>query len=305
MPQARVSPRYPGDTLRYSTLSGSPRHNRISPRTRSLSVEDARELYLKEACRLHATDRMTSALDFWEAHVAETNARNRMRVVEFIKRPSPGETADELKRQITVLPPVDLSTRPAIIQASPRKTRSKLSPRSNEAKLSPRKARLHAAGTEAPTQSKSIPLRPEVSVQSLRAAQSVIVAKINDKFLRLDDAFKFIDTDHDNKIARNELFELLNSLNLSFINPLIVESLFDLMDADKSGKVEFAQFAKVMVAKDMVSLAPFKETGFFTGEAAGFVGDIPLWRRDMDSHQAGILYPKHAHLSSEVEGVHA
>jgi len=305
MPQARVSPRYPGDTLRYSTLSGSPRHNRISPRTRSLSVEDARELYLKEACRLHATDRMTSALDFWEAHVAETNARNRMRVVEFIKRPSPGETADELKRQITVLPPVDLSPRPAIIQASPRKTRSKLSPRSNEAKLSPRKARLHAAGTEAPTQSKSIPLRPEVSVQSLRAAQSVIVAKINDKFLRLDDAFKFIDTDHDNKIARNELFELLNSLNLSFINPLIVESLFDLMDADKSGKVEFAQFAKVMVAKDMVSLAPFKETGFFTGEAAGFVGDIPLWRRDMDSHQAGILYPKHAHLSSEVEGVHA
>jgi len=305
MPQARVSPRYPGDTLRYSTLSGSPRHNRISPRTRSLSVEDARELYLKEACRLHATDRMTSALDFWEAHVAETNARNRMRVVEFIKRPSPGETADELKRQITVLPPVDLSPRPAIIQASPRKTRSKLSPRSNEAKLSPRKARLHAAGTEAPTQSKSIPLRPEVSVQSLRAAQSVIVAKINDKFLRLDDAFKFIDTDHDNKIARNELFELLNSLNLSFINPLIVESLFDLMDADKSGKVEFAQFAKVMVAKDMVSLAPFKETGFFTGEAAGFVGDIPLWRRDMDSHQAGILYPKHAHLSSEVEAVHA
>lgn len=299
MPQARVSPRCTGDTVGYPTLSSSPRHNRTSPRTRSLSVEDARELYLKEACRLHAADRMTSTLDFWEAHVAETNARNRMRVVEFIKRPSPGETADELKRQITMLPPVDLSPRPAIVQASPAKTRSKLSPRSNEPKLSPRKAKLHAVGTEAPKQSERFPLRPEVSVQSLRAAQSVIVAKINDKFLRLDDAFKFIDTDRDNRISRNELFELLNSLNLSFINPLIVESLFDLMDADKSGKVEFARFAKVMVAKDIVSLAPFRETGFYAGEAAGFVGDIPLWRRDMDSHQAGILYPQHAHLSSE------
>lgn len=225
MPQARVSPRCTGDTVGYPTLSSSPRHNRTSPRTRSLSVEDARELYLKEACRLHAADRMTSALDFWEAHVAETNARNRMRVVEFIKRPSPGETADELKRQITMLPPVDLSPRPAIVQASPAKTRSKLSPRSNEPKLSPRKAKLHAVGTEAPKQSERFPLRPEVSVQSLRAAQSVIVAKINDKFLRLDDAFKFIDTDRDNRISRNELFELLNSLNLSFINPLIVESV--------------------------------------------------------------------------------
>ena len=56
---------------------------------------------------------------------------------------------------------------------------------------------------------------------------------------------------------------------------------------------------QVMVAKDIVSLAPFRETGFYAGEAAGFVGDIPLWRRDMDSHQAGILYPQHAHLSSE------
>lgn len=53
------------------------------------------------------------------------------------------------------------------------------------------------------------------------------------------------------------------------------------------------------MAKDIVSLAPFRETGFYAGEAAGFVGDIPLWRRDMDSHQAGILYPQHAHLSSE------
>ena len=127
--------------------------------------------------------------------------------------------------------------------------------------------------------------------------------KLTDKYTRLDRAFRAIDEDGDNCISRAELKATLEHLQLAgnFSTPL-VETLYDFMDANGDGTVGFAEFSRVMTARDVMTMAPIGDQGFFAGGSAGMAGDRQLWAQGFGAREASIAYPAHARYAPLSEG---
>lgn len=103
-------------------------------------------------------------------------------------------------------------------------------------------------------------LRPGVRSEDVRKAQQIVKQKYTDKFKRMDAAFKNIDKDRTGTITRDELITNWAELNLVGIIPApVAQTLIDFIDIDDFGeKIEFKEFARVICADDVMSLAPLK-----------------------------------------------
>ena len=103
-------------------------------------------------------------------------------------------------------------------------------------------------------------LRPGVRPEDVRKAQQIVKQKYTDKFKRMDAAFKNIDKDRTGPITRDELITNWSELNLVGVIPApAAQTLIDFIDIDDFGeKIEFKEFARVICADDVMSLAPLK-----------------------------------------------
>ena len=102
-------------------------------------------------------------------------------------------------------------------------------------------------------------LRKGVRAGDLRRAQRTIQDHILTKFSKIAEAFKFIDKDRTNSITRDELKLGLQELQLiGTIRPEVVDNLIDFIDIDPEGDIEYREFARVISADDVMSMAPLK-----------------------------------------------
>ena len=105
------------------------------------------------------------------------------------------------------------------------------------------------------------PMRDGVTVDDLRKAQKLVKQKIVAKYSDLRSCFKHHESKHsvDNTLSRKELERLLHDLNLEgLIKSETLETLIDFVDIDGESGVQFAEFARVMSAADVMAMAPLK-----------------------------------------------
>ena len=98
-----------------------------------------------------------------------------------------------------------------------------------------------------------------VSADELRFVQRLLKGKITDRYSRMDRAFKNIDHARRNKLTREVMRQACAEMNLpvgSIIREEVFDTLFDWMDIDDSGEVDFAEFSKVLSADDIMTMAP-------------------------------------------------
>ena len=88
-----------------------------------------------------------------------------------------------------------------------------------------------------------------VTVKDLMRVHRQVQMKIKDKYLRMSDAFKWMDKDRTGTITREEFeFTVYNELLLTNISQGEFEGLCNLMDSDKNGTIEYTEFARVITA---------------------------------------------------------
>ena len=79
------------------------------------------------------------------------------------------------------------------------------------------------------------------------------------KFIKFQKAFKFIDRDRTGTISREELKTCFDEMNLTqMIKPPVIETLIDFIDIDPGAKIEYKEFARVLSADDVMTMAPLK-----------------------------------------------
>ncbi len=97
-------------------------------------------------------------------------------------------------------------------------------------------------------------LRPGVSPTELREAQKALAGELQEKYVRMTDAFKFIDSDRTGKLGREEIKRLMIEFNLVNIREETIENLIDFADFDGDGVINYAEFARVLTADDVLNM---------------------------------------------------
>ena len=117
------------------------------------------------------------------------------------------------------------------------------------------------------------PLRPGVTEKMLRQAQTMIVEAMERKNPSLHvhcfaAMFKQIDTDNSGMLERSEIDELVRSLGIQdVLSGAVLDNLIDFMDPDinaapgRDCKITFREFARVLGATDVMSMAPQRMKG--------------------------------------------
>lgn len=122
-------------------------------------------------------------------------------------------------------------------------------------------------------------LRKGVRPADLRRCQRTVHDTLTTKYGKLADAFKFFDKDRTNSITREELKWGLGELNLNtMFKDEVVENLLDFIDIDPQGDIEFREFARVVAADDVLSMAPlraFQTVQQSTGYGRNKMNDMP------------------------------
>ena len=98
-------------------------------------------------------------------------------------------------------------------------------------------------------------LRPGVTPDQLRSAQQTFKSEFEEKYRRLTDAFKFIDADRTGYLERDEIKRLLLEFNIVDITPEVIDNLIDFADYDGDGEINYAEFARVLSADDVMNMA--------------------------------------------------
>jgi len=90
-----------------------------------------------------------------------------------------------------------------------------------------------------------------LTAKELKRALKMINAKMKDKFQRMSSAFKNIDKDRSGHLERDEIaFVLKEDFNLN-LRDVEIQGVLNLMDVDKSGTIEYTEFARVITAGDV------------------------------------------------------
>ena len=76
-----------------------------------------------------------------------------------------------------------------------------------------------------------------------------------EKYTRLTDAFKYIDSDRTGHLERDEVKRLLLEFNIPDIKDAAIETLIDFADYDGDGEINYAEFARVLTADDVMRMA--------------------------------------------------
>jgi Ca2+-binding EF-hand superfamily protein len=75
-----------------------------------------------------------------------------------------------------------------------------------------------------------------------------------EKYTRITDAFKFIDSDRTGHLERDEVKKLLVEFNIPDIKNDAIETLIDFADYDGDGEINYAEFARVLTADDVMAM---------------------------------------------------
>ena len=75
-----------------------------------------------------------------------------------------------------------------------------------------------------------------------------------EKYSRITDAFKFIDADRTGYLERAEVKRLLVEFNVPDIKDEATETLIDFADYDGDGVINYAEFARVLTAEDVMRM---------------------------------------------------
>ena len=78
-------------------------------------------------------------------------------------------------------------------------------------------------------------LRPGVTKAQVRTAQKRLREELEEKYSKLTDAFKFIDSDRTGQLEREELKTMLLEFNIMEVTPDAIDTLIDFADFDGDG----------------------------------------------------------------------
>ena len=79
-------------------------------------------------------------------------------------------------------------------------------------------------------------------------------SQLEEKYTRLTDAFKFIDADRTGILERAEMKRLLVEFNIVDVKDDAIETLLDFTDFDGDGEINYAEFARVLTADDVMNM---------------------------------------------------
>lgn len=97
-------------------------------------------------------------------------------------------------------------------------------------------------------------LRAGVSPKEVQYAQQTLQEQLLEKYSRITDAFKFIDSDRTGHLERAEVKRLLVEFNVPDIKDQAIEALIDFADYDGDGVINYAEFARVLTAEDVMRM---------------------------------------------------
>ena len=83
---------------------------------------------------------------------------------------------------------------------------------------------------------------------------SALHSQLSEKYKRLTDAFKFIDADRTGHLERGEVKRLLLEFDVPDIKESAIEALIDFADFDGDGLINYAEFARVLTANDVMHM---------------------------------------------------
>ena len=97
-------------------------------------------------------------------------------------------------------------------------------------------------------------MRPGVTEAQVNEAAQAFKGELEEKYSRLTDAFKFIDSDRTGTLDRPEVMKLLVEFNIPDISKATIETLIDFADYDGDGEINYAEFARVLTADDVMAM---------------------------------------------------
>lgn len=109
-------------------------------------------------------------------------------------------------------------------------------------------------GQAAPRRVGPATLRPGVTETDIRHAQKTLRAEFEEKYSKLTDAFKFIDTDRTGQLERSEIKGLMLQFNIHDVSDAAMDNLIDFADFDGDGQINYAEFCRCLTADDILSM---------------------------------------------------
>ena len=100
---------------------------------------------------------------------------------------------------------------------------------------------------------KKVELRPGVTAMQLRSAQRMLKERILTKFATLTEAFRSADEDKSGQLGRDEIKLMLRNFNTT-VSDRVLDNLLDYADFDGDGSIEYAEFARVLTADDVLKM---------------------------------------------------
>ena len=165
---------------------------------------EASKAYLDAVSRMRSTDRTVSALDFWEAYVESTNARNVMRSLKHKSDldHSPRNVNVSPTSTLSALPALDVSPRPAAVAhaASPnmRNGRARPAVADDRASLDLKDIREELAQAFGGTRSR---VQPQVTPRQARPIDAVVKGRFKDMLA----ALRYIDVEATGTLPRPDI----------------------------------------------------------------------------------------------------
>ena len=97
-------------------------------------------------------------------------------------------------------------------------------------------------------------LHPPIDLPTPPPHTSAHHPQLLEKYSRITDAFKFIDSDRTGHLERAEVKRLLVEFNVPDIKDEAIEALIDFADYDGDGVINYAEFARVLTAEDVMRM---------------------------------------------------
>jgi len=144
--------------------------------------------------------------------------------------------------------------------------KAKAKRKADAAKRSAKLAAAGAAGADALKSSRG----PVITEKELKAAHGKIRDHFATRFTEVRRGFRILDEDKSGKLKRAEMRTVLMMFNLD-IEARLIEKLIDLADYDGDGEINYAEFARIMTAEDIMGLKDTLSGGIDASLAAGKV----------------------------------
>lgn len=125
-----------------------------------------------------------------------------------------------------------------------------------------------AAAAPAAAAAAAVDTRPFVSDEELRKSHTMIKSRLSSQFPELRHAFRSVDKDGSGTISHEEAQQTLMALNLG-LPQHVISRIVDLADYDGDGDINFAEFARVLSADDVMQMKDSIQASYKGGVVQG------------------------------------